>query len=819
MEQGPVAETMAGTLGELFDQQQLLTDVSGSGNNWAHGHCVYGPKYREQLQDKLHRAVELCDSLQSFFVMHSMGGGTGSGLGTYILGLLEDQYPDVYRFATVVFPSEDDDVVTSPYNSMLALRELTEHADCVLPIENEALMDLCAKIQRGTSSEQTHTHVVDGSRLTDSVDLRELEKFYKSGKGPPVAAARQAKKKGGLHEVRGISERGPERDHDQPGAVPQAALPAVEYEPGLRNVRPEAAAPPPQPNVLRGISKTVYGTESSARSSQLFRVDFQGVRRKVLSSTALLTLRARPNMARLGDPSVKDMVLRLSRSSRSQYEHERTSEYEQQHSEESKERTAALENIFVGIGSPSETRAHLKVGDTSTDTESPVVNIWDRRWCGLVLHSITIGLVSTVLPLCVYPFLTCNLNMEGTQTLSARTLLGLPWALKPIFALFIHCSPLPRGFRLRSAMTIGWGATASALIAIFFRDQPTPYFQDRKMVGTPLSDLSTQQMNSINLDAPAHGAFYVMLMCVASVGFVLADVAADELIRDVAVHHFGVSASPRDEDEVFQPVMTKYRVIATLGCFLFMGFGMSGWDYGGDFDFSLEYTQVMLVVGLVSLLPVVLLGFTVSETARDRRSLRQSLREIWSLVHNCGLNHVLLCRFVGGVCAGVSATAVNPIAFYYAGVQPLNDTVVSFVAIIVVLWALNWVGKKDWNVDYRTVIVVGTIITLVLDCGATMFTIWGVVRSQWFWIGLPVMEAIPSALDYTISTVVLTEIADARAYSSMSALVTRHHDRHDTCARSHHGDVFHRVRITTDLADVAAGFTERQKRSTGGQAA
>ncbi|KAL4103172.1 hypothetical protein PRIC1_006907 [Phytophthora ramorum] len=197
MEQGPVAETLAGPLGELFDQQQLLTDVSGSGNNWAHGHCVYGPKYKDQLEDKLHRAVELCDSLQSFFVMHSMGGGTGSGLGTYILGLLEDQYPDVYRFATVVFPSEDDDVVTSPYNSMLALRELTEHADCVLPIENEALMDLCAKIDRGTKSaagipgfgnsslgEESSSRVVDGSRLTDSVDLRELEHLYKSGKRP-----------------------------------------------------------------------------------------------------------------------------------------------------------------------------------------------------------------------------------------------------------------------------------------------------------------------------------------------------------------------------------------------------------------------------------------------------------------------------------------------------------------------------------------------------------------------------------------------------------------------------------------------------------
>jgi cell division GTPase FtsZ len=51
-------------------------------------------------------AAEKCESLQSFFVMHSMGGGTGSGLGTYILSLLEDAYPSVFRFVTAVFPSE-----------------------------------------------------------------------------------------------------------------------------------------------------------------------------------------------------------------------------------------------------------------------------------------------------------------------------------------------------------------------------------------------------------------------------------------------------------------------------------------------------------------------------------------------------------------------------------------------------------------------------------------------------------------------------------------------------------------------------------------
>lgn len=43
-------------------------------------------------------------------------GGTGSGLGTSVLNLLAEEYPDVYRFTTAVYPSADDDVITSPYN-------------------------------------------------------------------------------------------------------------------------------------------------------------------------------------------------------------------------------------------------------------------------------------------------------------------------------------------------------------------------------------------------------------------------------------------------------------------------------------------------------------------------------------------------------------------------------------------------------------------------------------------------------------------------------------------------------------------------------
>ncbi|CAG5950521.1 unnamed protein product, partial [Menidia menidia] len=147
MEEGVVSEILQGPLREVFDSTQLLTDVSGSGNNWAVGHMTYGSTYRELIVDKLRKAAEHCDCLQCFFLIHSMGGGTGSGLGTRVLRLLEDEFPDVRRIVASMYPSAEDDVITSPYNSVLAMKELTEHADCVLPVENQSLMDIVNKIK------------------------------------------------------------------------------------------------------------------------------------------------------------------------------------------------------------------------------------------------------------------------------------------------------------------------------------------------------------------------------------------------------------------------------------------------------------------------------------------------------------------------------------------------------------------------------------------------------------------------------------------------------------------------------------------------
>lgn len=167
MEEGVVSELLRGPLGEVFDHQQLITDVSGCGNNWAVGNKMYGNQYRQQILDSVRRAAEFCDCLQCFFIIHSMGGGTGSGVGTFILDLLNEEFPDVYKFVNAVYPSADDDVITSPYNSVLAMRELTEKADCVLPIENQALVDILKKIGQAIPSKTAKKIYTASSKTSD----------------------------------------------------------------------------------------------------------------------------------------------------------------------------------------------------------------------------------------------------------------------------------------------------------------------------------------------------------------------------------------------------------------------------------------------------------------------------------------------------------------------------------------------------------------------------------------------------------------------------------------------------------------------------
>lgn len=112
----------------------------GAGNNWASGYSQ-GDKLQEEIFDIIDREADGSDSLEGFVLCHSIAGGTGSGMGSFLMERLADHFPKKLIQTYSVFPNQDEisDVVVQPYNSMLTLRRLTTAADSVVVLDNTAL--------------------------------------------------------------------------------------------------------------------------------------------------------------------------------------------------------------------------------------------------------------------------------------------------------------------------------------------------------------------------------------------------------------------------------------------------------------------------------------------------------------------------------------------------------------------------------------------------------------------------------------------------------------------------------------------------------
>lgn len=78
---------------------------SGAGNNWAKGHYTEGAELVDSVMDVVRKESEGCDCLQGFQLTHSLGGGTGSGMGTLLISKIREEYPDRIMTTFSVVPS------------------------------------------------------------------------------------------------------------------------------------------------------------------------------------------------------------------------------------------------------------------------------------------------------------------------------------------------------------------------------------------------------------------------------------------------------------------------------------------------------------------------------------------------------------------------------------------------------------------------------------------------------------------------------------------------------------------------------------------
>ncbi|KAJ4976395.1 hypothetical protein NE237_001501 [Protea cynaroides] len=104
----------------------------------------HGRLTEERSSALQHASAESDLYLEGFQVCHSLGGGTGSGMGTLLISKIREEYPDRMMLTFSVFPSPKvSDTVVEPYNATLPVHQLVENADECMVLDNEALYDIC----------------------------------------------------------------------------------------------------------------------------------------------------------------------------------------------------------------------------------------------------------------------------------------------------------------------------------------------------------------------------------------------------------------------------------------------------------------------------------------------------------------------------------------------------------------------------------------------------------------------------------------------------------------------------------------------------
>merc|ERR1719194_311793 len=142
----------SGPFGQLFRPDNFVFGQSGAGNNWAKGHYTEGAELVDSVLDVVRKEAESCDCLQGFQLTHSLGGGTGAGMGTLLISKIREEYPDRVMLTFSVVPSPKvSDTVVEPYNATLSVHQLVENADECMCLDNEALYDICFRTLKLTT--------------------------------------------------------------------------------------------------------------------------------------------------------------------------------------------------------------------------------------------------------------------------------------------------------------------------------------------------------------------------------------------------------------------------------------------------------------------------------------------------------------------------------------------------------------------------------------------------------------------------------------------------------------------------------------------
>ena len=131
---------------EFYDHNLNASGLGSTNGNYGKGRYTDVDKVKVQFKDMLRKEAECWDTLHGVQIIHSLGGGTGSGLGYAAIQEMREEYPDKIWLTYSVFPScTAIDNTFELYNTVFSMMGMIEMWDQVMCIDNESLYETCFK--------------------------------------------------------------------------------------------------------------------------------------------------------------------------------------------------------------------------------------------------------------------------------------------------------------------------------------------------------------------------------------------------------------------------------------------------------------------------------------------------------------------------------------------------------------------------------------------------------------------------------------------------------------------------------------------------
>ncbi|RLN72030.1 hypothetical protein BBJ28_00010551 [Nothophytophthora sp. Chile5] len=404
------------------------------------------------------------------------------------------------------------------------------------------------------------------------------------------------------------------------------------------------------------------------------------------------------------------------------------------------------------------------------------VSLFTRNTLGLLLNYAVIGVLYGGLNNALPPFLRSYLQQDADHVRAAYTVLNWAWSFK-FFGGFLTDSVRICGYRRKPYLVLGWTLCVGSLLYLGATGMPA-------------------------VDSAGTGWTYTGVITLATVGYFLANVAADGLMVEYA------QREPLRARGHTQVVIYASRMLGVVVADLFVAVGLNGSEYGGNFSFSLDFNQVMLVLAVCALVPLIgsvwLLhedrgAATCSSTMTPPRHLgshqldpepttrlveapgppltfRGRCQQIWRLVQSRAMWQVLMFELVATFCQTVDSSASAAVEANWADAHSFSKSVsiavwgLCFTAGL--LFARQYLLQSGWGHLFcvATIWIVGVNVVTV---GCTIFN---VARHQYFWLYMQMLAAPAAALRFLVFLFPIVELAPRGLEGTTYGLIITFHN-------------------------------------------